>query len=153
MVNWEVPPSLPTIMLTKFMALSQSFLELTISTTTMVTHILLLPVGLDGMCMISFASDLILVLKPHLTLQPKVLDQCPFVGTSQSGPSVLKEVLKVFCWWYHLHSNYLQAIYALPYATNDAFTGNSEVHCSIFWEDAIKRVCRLNFVPKHIVKL
>ena len=97
MVNWEMPPSLPTIMLTKFMALSQSFLELTISTTTMVTHIPLLSVGLDGMCMISFASDLILVLKPHLTLQPKVLDQCPFVGTSQSWPSGLKEVLKVFC--------------------------------------------------------
>ena len=98
MVNWEVPPSLPTIMFFKFMALSQSFLELTISsTTTMFTHIPLLSVGLDGICMISFASDLILVLKPHLTLQPKVLDKCPFVGTSQSGPSVLKEVLKVFC--------------------------------------------------------
>ena len=93
--------------------------------------------------MILFAGDSTLVWKPHPTPQPeasfgelssmskwetqataeRALDQHPLVGMSQSGPPVSKEVFDAFCRWCHLHSSYLQAAYALPYAMKDAFAG------------------------------
>ena len=125
--------------------------------------------------MISFAGNSTLVWKPHLTPQPEAscgelssmsewetqaaaegaLDQHPLVGTSRSGPPVLKEVLDAFHWWYCLHLIYLQAVYA----------GNSKVHYSILhsppcgwalletWKHTIERVCRTQHAPEHITKL
>ena len=130
---------------------------------------------------ISFSSDSSLVLKPHPTPQPEAscseaqwetevaaeaaLDQRPFMGTSRSGPPVLKEVLDAFRRWCCLHSSYFQAVYALPYATKDAFAENSEVHYSILrspprgraplesWKDTIERVCKSQYAPEHTTKL
>ena len=135
--------------------------------------------------MISFAGDSTLVWKPHPTPQPETscgelssvsewetqaaaegaLDQRPLVSTSQSGPPVSKEVLDAFHRWCRLHSSYLQAVYALPYATKDAFAGNNEVHYSILcspphgrapletWKDTIERVCRTQHAPEPTAKL
>ena len=131
--------------------------------------------------MISFSSDSSLVLKLHPMPQPEAscskaqwetevateaaLDQHPFMGTSRSGPPVLKEVLDAFCRWFRLHSSYFQAIYTLPYATKDAFTENSEVHYSILrspplgraplesWKDTIERVCKSQYALEHTTKL
>ena len=135
--------------------------------------------------MILFAGNSTLVWKPHPTPQPEAsfgelssmskwetqataegaLDQCPLVGTSQSGPPVSKEVFDAFRRWCRFHSSYLQAAYALPYATKDVFTGNSEVHYSILrspprgrapletWKDTVERVCRVQHPPEHITKL
>lgn len=135
--------------------------------------------------MMSFAGDSTLVWTPHPVPEPEAfcgklnsvsewesqaaaegaLDQRPLVGMSRSGPPVSKEVLDAFRRWCRLHSSYLQAVYALPYATKDAFAGDSEVHYSILrspprgrapletWRDTIDRVCRTQHAPEHIATL